>query len=397
MAEKTLINRQSRYVLALALAVASGHCAAAAPVESGMQETGAKALRPLLSPAPATSSLQDVAEKPVNSDIAGVTRINRFVELHQYDHRPTQLRHSTPSFQVAQRTATITPEESPTGVVRRNPMVVDAPPKLHQFHVDDNQLKIPVDPHHQPLAGALVVRQPELPERTVDDIDEVVELLSEGNDPTFDARSTANANGFGMMAIDQIGSHLSVPPDAFREELEPFVPRENNLAEVIRSQSVSAVELRPEPALQHATDAQTKVAKVVDDMQIADVVHLNEHAQPLPIARTSKSDAMPSASAANVESDPSETTEPLFAGMADQFGITESDVPEPERVATRLSPTTPAIADQTEPASPSFVQRFSSWTKRLGHDKTQAQPATAKIPPRKSGGILSGFWQPKND
>ncbi|QDV41188.1 hypothetical protein Enr13x_10260 [Stieleria neptunia] len=91
-----------------------------------------------------------------------------------------------------------------------NPLVVDAPPKLRRFRVQDYPLVMPtID--SQSSADAEVDRRHVLPPQPVADLDAAMDVLSAQTNPEPALLGTAIQSGFGSLAIDQIGSHLEQP------------------------------------------------------------------------------------------------------------------------------------------------------------------------------------------
>lgn len=96
------------------------------------------------------------------------------------------------------------------GTIQANPLVVDAPPKLHRFPVNQRPPTLPMQSADDSLSSDLITREQRLSKRQVEGLDQTLELLSSAPDQQDVIRSAARHGGFGMLAIDQIGRHL--PP-----------------------------------------------------------------------------------------------------------------------------------------------------------------------------------------
>ncbi|QDV85087.1 hypothetical protein [Planctomycetes bacterium TBK1r] len=92
-----------------------------------------------------------------------------------------------------------------------NPLVVDAPPKLRRFRVEDYPLVMPTTDSQSSADEAVVDSQNALPARPVAELDAAVDVLSVQANPEPALLGTAINSGFGSLAIDQIGSHLDPP------------------------------------------------------------------------------------------------------------------------------------------------------------------------------------------
>ncbi|WP_436717626.1 hypothetical protein U8335_12890 [Roseiconus lacunae] len=460
MLQRSVRVQNLRYALLASLTLVGSGSGFAQTAATLSQSTPAGTpLRSLLAPAPVTPTFISPAtdRRMITRDGAGAPRINRYVDLHQYDQSQPTRSASTPAYTLAQHDANAEiVERSSQGQVRRNPLIADVAPKLRQFHVDDRQLRIPVDSNHQTLSGALVVRDPVMPERIFEDIDEVVDVLSDVDSSDVErslgeARSTASHGGFGMLAIDQLGSHLpmdeSLPieptwdRDRLATDLVPLPktqlamkathpsdadsvagsatqsppstdwlnPRKNtaDLANVIRSQTVKPDE---------STGSSNWAARATQ-LETTELEELNRSTPSRELLVTSE--RLPLLPAPNGQADRGDVraflspetgprVDRLFSEASGAFGLDqhdesnrrdESDADEiaslesasgEAATPTRLVAREPHAPIGAPATSPTLAQRFSIWTKRLGPDQASAQPVSTPIE-QKQKGIFSHF------
>ncbi|MEM6366109.1 MAG: hypothetical protein AAF745_16890 [Planctomycetota bacterium] len=208
----------------------------------------------------------DVA--PVNRSgdaTASPTRTNRYFDLHQSGiGRPVNVQAnpfaSSPSpvdCEIHERHVGDRPTSNSAsnrmmireGAVQTNPLVRSPPPKLQQFRTEDLRAdSTTVD--HSPISDSTksqstavqelrIARKPTLAKRNIEDIDQVLDVLNTTTDTNTSSRSLASQSGFGMLAIDEIGSHLS-SDHAVGEQLatqaiklpSPFQPNQAGLKPV---------------------------------------------------------------------------------------------------------------------------------------------------------------------
>ncbi|MEO1529646.1 MAG: hypothetical protein AAFX06_29855 [Planctomycetota bacterium] len=146
------------------------------------------------------------------SEINGVarTQINRFVDLSGEQPRRTR---SVPSIEIPSRS----PKQA--GNIQMNGLVADAPPKLRRFTTTQRNA---IARSRDQDVRDLVAKEVTMPARPLEDLDQALDALSSDQltltppttalpaIPNTPLRSTARRDGFGMLAIDQIGEHLEL-------------------------------------------------------------------------------------------------------------------------------------------------------------------------------------------
>ncbi|MCA9137808.1 MAG: hypothetical protein KDB00_13645, partial [Planctomycetales bacterium] len=144
----------------------------------------------------------------MSSGELGAPRTNQFVELRS--ERP-----SGPPVGVSTTRSAAVPQRNQTrrGTIQKNPLVVDTPPSLRRFGVDEVPLVLPPTTPTESPADFLVAREQPLPARPVEDLDETLDILSIQDDDELFIRGAARDSGFGMLAIDQIGQNIGSSAD----------------------------------------------------------------------------------------------------------------------------------------------------------------------------------------
>ena len=145
----------------------------------------------------------------------GNQRTDQFVEL-QHDLATLKDRKvsTTRSAVVVQRVGPRSERRSrQRDQFRKHPLVVDAPPKLRRFSVHDRPLNQRSAAQNEPLGGALIARVQPTPAPPVPDLNQTLDTLSDQPGQDVGLRSAARTHGFGMLAIDQIGSDLNDSAD----------------------------------------------------------------------------------------------------------------------------------------------------------------------------------------
>ncbi|MCC9600528.1 hypothetical protein LOC67_08140 [Stieleria sp. JC731] len=449
------MSPQKKHWLSARLALATAICLASSATSDAGEPTSGDELRSLLSPAPATPVLLDPQSK---HESVGITRLNRFVDLHQYDQEPAirvnpPPHHSTPAFTITQRHEPVhgqstehaaeqsreqrfqqsnsaslieTDASEVKGKVRQNPLVVTLPPRLQHIHVASSQ---------HPLSGALVMHESaSLDPPSHDDVVDswAVSMVDPSSQPM------PINGGTGMLAMDQIGSHLpdssqsldtapshlptTIAPsqDHLNAAIAQITESDNteeltiDFAEAIRAESLP---LLPSPTADAVAQSSPTVSASQDRTETATQPELES-------VVVTHVDIQPSPKTATVDRP---LNDQLFAEASKQFGLdastddfpcefvlqecpdedglskagadqqtlamVESDNIASPEIQTRLQPGMDSQQPGDETSAPTLVQRFSSWTKRLGSESTPTKPVSTS---RRSGGILN-VWKHRTE
>ena len=167
--------------------------------------------------ATAPDKLRDLLDSQETTDSSSPafarTQVNRFVDL---DSESLRVDTSVPSVEIPIRSI-----KQRTGEIRLNGLVADETPKLRRF--TPGQRSAIARQNASGIRG-LVAKEVTMPERPLKNLDQALDALATNtlaNDAasgplTTDTtlRSTARRDGFGMLAIDQIGAHLEMQPVA---------------------------------------------------------------------------------------------------------------------------------------------------------------------------------------
>ncbi|MEL6109497.1 MAG: hypothetical protein AAFU85_26100 [Planctomycetota bacterium] len=163
--------------------------------------------------APKSDRLRELLDRSEQSTAEpgqiGRTQVNRFVDLTDPSRRSTS---GVPSVEIPTRRS---PEGS--GAIRMNGLVADTPPRLRRFTPGQ---RTAIARHHRDEIRGLVAKEVTMPVRPLENLDQALDALStdasavEQSLPTVDEslRSTARRDGFGMLALDQIGDHMTLRP-----------------------------------------------------------------------------------------------------------------------------------------------------------------------------------------
>lgn len=375
----------------------------------------------------------------------GVPRTNRFVELQSDDTTDrTRSSSTTRSAAVLQRS------QRRYGTIQKNPLVVDTPPTLRRFDLDEVPLVLPATVPGDSPADYLVAREQPLPARPVEDLDQTLDMLSIQSGTPSEIRGAARDVGFGMLAIDQIGQHLSdlasddiampspsvqrystdlVLPnglaagllssemdDSLRHQLSAVEstslvegdvpPLPSTLPSTLPSPHHTAIGVRPGRTVANRTPASRVHASNMPGRNVSDRVSVE------PPEAISISQALDAASAeitatGRESAGQSNLPSPFRPNPSAQ---TAMEVDELIAASTRNEKKN-TVQPKPDPsdAKPSLVQRFSSWSKGLSNKSHSSnQPSSSKsvsvriaekpvdnsasgMPKKRSGGIL-GQW-----
>ena len=356
------------------------------------------ALRRLLEPDHSTSLNPLVRQTAV-----GVPRTNQFVEL-QGDITTDKSRKvsNTRSAPIPQR------KRHRRGAIQKNPLVVDAPPKLRRFSVEERPLIVPTIDQENLSEGVLVAREQPMPSQPVANLDQALEALSTQSANELAIRGAAQESGFGMLAIDQIGDHvgtsnsddseISYPPlERFATDL--VLPQgqlpdsesgamtntfRNQLGSIETSGLIDlTVPPLPPPTQPSSSAASVSVSRATSDM--APRVARTSSRRTSQLGSIASQPKLPSPFRPNLDGQVALEVDELIAASAAQ-----------QKPATQLEP--PKVAQK-----PSLTQRFSVWSKRLTSSRKESpsKSASSRLPndpsnfgttptiSKRSGGILT--------
>lgn len=363
-------------------------------------DPAARELRTLLDPNRSYSVDQEIKQTA-----GGAPRTNHFVELNSDGVIDTTRNYSRiRSAAVPQRDA------HRRGAIQKNPLVVDSPPELRRFPVDERPLVLPkVDA----VDGILVAREQPLPPQPVADLEAALDVLSTEPDADDAIRGTARSGGFGMLAIDQIGDHLDdqvstapsiqhAPLRRFTTDLvlppdEAFGLQSAAVGSSLRQQlgSVETDSLIDESLIDDSTPQLPP--PTVSDEEVAIAKSLELFGQAVESSSTASAAAtqnMHGVSGHRVAS--RSNGSPRVALEVDELLAASSE--QQPNVAAEQKP-----EQQVDVAKPSLVERFSSWSRRLTSGRQSAEnkavstrlpsgsstTETTMAPPKRSGGILT--------
>lgn len=355
----------------------------------------------------------------VQQTSGGMPRTNHFFELRNEEDAKTKASaQATPS---TTRSALIPPRKNyRLGQIQKNPLVVDVPPKLRQFDLEDRPLVLPESVATDPANGILIAREQPLPEPVIEDLDEALDVLStETNDETM-VRGTARNSGFGMLAIDQIGGHLEPTPTNLSQSDEAPITRYP--ADMV-SQLKSTTNPKPDEVVAktnpEANDSLRDQLNAFNDYGL-----IEDETPPLPAPEATPQDsaiskalelfpvesksepATPSAEittkqklSSTVGSGrqiPMEVDELIAAESRKQAVGDQSDPDAKEPVKKKTTWIQRLVSwPQKGKASPGAVKNSPSATKKSSEASKQETTQPASVPQKRSGGMLD-HWLNRN-
>ena len=253
-----------------------------------------------------------------------------------------------------------------------NPLVVDAPPKLRRFRVQDYPLVMPTTDSQSSADGAVVDGGHALPQQPVAELDAALDVLSVQANPEPALLGTAINSGFGSLAIDQIGSHLEQPSSpGHRMDYPPLGRFSTDLV------------LPPGQPLGLHTPGMTSSFR--EQFGAVDIGHLIEDTSEL------VDDAVPAlpSPTSSPEADAiARSLQVLGQGVAPQTGAAAMEVAMKDpgdsdgRVALEVEELLAASSSQPEPSEPeldssspkpSLAEKFVGWSRRLTSGRTSSQ------------------------
>ena len=316
----------------------------------------------------------------VQQTSGGMPRTNHFFELrNEEDAKTTASAQATPS---TTRSALIPPRKNyRLGQIQKNPLVVDVPPKLRQFDLQDRPLVLPESVATDPANGILIARDQPLPEPVIEDLDEALDVLStETNDATM-VRGTARNSGFGMLAIDQIGGHLEPTPTNLSQNDEAPITRYP--ADMV-SQIKSTTKPKPDEVVANtnpeANDSLRDQLNAFNDYGL-----IEDETPPLPAPEATPQDAAISKALElfPVESKPEPVTPSAEITTKQKLSSTVGsgrqipmEVDELIAAETRKQ----AVGNQADPDAIEPAKKKTTWIQRLVSwpQKGKASPGSAK-------------------
>ena len=375
-----------------------------------------------------------------HNSMPGKTRTNRFVELQTDPTTVTARKLSqTPSAAIPSRS------RHRKGEIQRNPLVVNSPPKLARFPVEQRPLLLTDDGAHP--EEPLVIKPQALPEREIESIDDAVEALSL-NDSLPKAltkdviRNSARSGGFGMLAIDQIGSHLDKPtteqpskvknqsqfasglelPSSHREAYADSIRQQLRSAplpqlDALPAKSLPAKSLPAKSLSAESLSAQTLSAESLDGDRLPKLpppTMESQFAEQLPVeaspevesalakllSKEPNSDMVP-----NTTSLTDDLSEPVVVGVPGDRPLEVEELIAATRVFSKPDKGKKGHSPQPEiktapTAKPTLTERLAGWTKKLGvtsgknaSSRASATNETVDAAPRSRGGILDQIFK----
>lgn len=206
---------------------------------------------------PAGDQLRELLDLPDETTSepgqVGRTQVNRFVDLTDPPRRSNS---SVPSVELPSRQSS----ES-SGAVRTNALVADTPPKLRRF--TPAQRSAIARQHRDEIRG-LVAKEVTMPARPFEGLDQAFDALKTNASSTTDPlpidnetlRSAARHDGFGMLALDQIGDHLTLQPA--NNSAEPSSAVAHDLRQFLQGPP-------PQPTLTDSTPVRGPVESPITD------------------------------------------------------------------------------------------------------------------------------------
>ncbi|MCS7467302.1 hypothetical protein NZK35_11670 [Stieleria sp. ICT_E10.1] len=268
-----------------------------------------------------------------------------------------------------------------------NPLVVDAPPKLRRFRVEDYPLVMPTTDSQSAADEAVVDGQKVLPAQPVAELDAALDVLSVQTNPEPALLGTAINRGFGNLAIDQIGSHLEQPSSPGHTMDYPPLGRFS-----------TDLVLPPGQPLGLHTPGMTSSFR--EQFGAVDIGHLIEDTPEF------VDDAVPALPSPTRSPEADAIARPLQVlgqGVTPQAGAAAMEVALKDRrdgdgrVALEVEELMAASSPQPEPSEPeqdagtpkpSLAEKFVGWSRRLtsGRTSSQNKSVSARLPSERATG-----------
>lgn len=326
----------------------------------------------------------DRATKQIRSLGLGRTRVNRFVGFRTGSSadKHSELASNTNS-------SATSPSSWAAGEIQSNPLVVDAIPTLRRFSPDE-PARQSVSVSSQTLrdieseTGLRIARDSPLAVRNPDELDNTIDALSlDSSGSTGTALSeTARDSGFGMLAIDQIGGHLS-RTDGFMPEADTVI------AKRFPNDSIAGRKPLPYDFAGDDRDAASSASEGSLRGQLNRLESNRFAAEELPQLPPPKQSAITVSNmvrppTTNASQSVNRRDETVFDPLPSPYRPSPEG-PVPREVEDLISSANrignlPEIADEALPEKPSIADRFSSWAKRIkgGSKSKNTSDATRK-------------------
>ena len=345
-------------------------------------------------------------------DGRGAQRTNRFVEL-QSDYPSPKGR----KFAATRSAAIPRRSQHKTGEIQTNPLVVDAPPTLRRFPVQERPLIVPMHNPDHPADAPLVAREERLSQRKVEDLDQAFDLLSIDSNDEVAIRGAARDGGFGMLAIDQIGEHLSKPADDDPASLYPPVKRfatdlvlptnkDQSSASTFRDQLIAAAE-------ETIVDQDVPLLPPPDESSTPDSAPAPGSTPTNSIASASDAfgqdgllEQTPHPGAAETDSNPEVFLDQALRNHSGKVAMNVDELIAANSTQQNARPSVTTENPSKVAKKPSLAQRLIGWSKKTttGDKPTRPKPAPTRatsdrthsknntVRRKQSGGILTQWF-----
>jgi hypothetical protein len=160
-----------------------------------------------------------VSTARANQRLPGSLKINRFVELHSDLPFESERREAKRRAAAAVAGSEAMAWQGAPGRIRKNPLVTDDLPRLRRFAAGEDAKKFPLWGAASEVRGLQVALQHAPRPRSEEEIDQAIEALEPEPRQSISPRTVARGDGFGVLAIDRIGSRDAADEGTLGEQL----------------------------------------------------------------------------------------------------------------------------------------------------------------------------------